>query len=83
MAPAAAEELETLERDLSMYNIVLMRQQAELDAKKLKPAAKEQSGGWFGWITGRGKQAPVGEGMVYVEGSIDWLVDGWVGHVNV
>ncbi|OQV22887.1 Vacuolar protein sorting-associated protein 13A [Hypsibius exemplaris] len=56
------DELEILERELSIFNILLMRQQAELDAKKLKPTVQEQKTGWFGWMTGRGKQPEIGEG---------------------
>ncbi|XP_055333102.1 intermembrane lipid transfer protein VPS13C-like isoform X2 [Paramacrobiotus metropolitanus] len=56
--PAAAllSDIEAMERDLTIFNIVLMRQQAELDAKKLKPAQQEQNTGWWGWMTGKGKQ---------------------------
>lgn len=63
--PAAVEELDTLERDLSLFNIVLMRQQAEMDAKKLKPPSQEQAGGWWGWMTGKGKQPQLGEGNIF------------------
>lgn len=58
---ANATELDALERELTVFNIVLMRQQAELDAKKLKPAQQEQAVGWWGWMTGKGKQPQVSE----------------------